>query len=49
MTLVECYLEECEFCKDNYCIASDIVLNAEHDCNGGCDYGWSIPEEEDDE
>jgi hypothetical protein len=49
MTLVECYLEECEFCKDNYCTASDIVLNAEHDCDGGCDYGWSIPEEEDDD
>ena len=45
MTLVECYLEECEFCKDNYCTASDITLNAEHDCDGG----WSIPEEEEDE
>lgn len=42
-------LKNGQICKDNYCTASDIILNAEHDCDGGCDYGWSIPEEEEDE
>jgi len=49
MTLVECHFEECELCKDNYCTASDITLNAEHVRDGGCDYGYRISEEKEEQ
>lgn len=42
MTTVNCYLEECIYCKDNICTKDTIEL-------GGCDDGWEFPEEEDDD
>lgn len=49
MTKVTCFLEECIHNKNQICGRDSIILDKEHDCEGGCDYGWSIPEEEEDE
>lgn len=49
MTKVNCFVEECNFCKDYVCTNTEITLNDEHSCYGGCDNGWDIPEEEDED
>jgi hypothetical protein len=49
MTTVNCYLEECIYCKDNICTKDTITLAEEHYGIGGCDDGWEFPEEEDDD
>ena len=47
MTTVNCYLEECIYCKDNICTKDTITLAEEHYGIGGCDDGWEFPEEDD--
>lgn len=49
MTKVTCYLEECVHNKDCICTKDEITLDSEHYCVGGCDDGWEIPEEEEDD
>lgn len=49
MTKVNCYLEECVHNKDCVCTKDAIELDSEHYCIGGCDVGWEIPEEEEDD
>ena len=49
MTEVFCFLDKCIHNKDNICTKDAIVLDEEHSCEGGCDDGWDIPEEKEDE
>lgn len=52
MAKVLCDLEKCKFCKwedgtgEFVCQADIISLSSEHYCDGGCDEGWEIWEEE---
>lgn len=48
-TIVNCGLEECEHCRDGICTTDEISLDEEHCCNGGCDYGWKMKDEDEDE
>jgi hypothetical protein len=49
MTKVNSYLEECVHNKDMVCTKDAITLDSEHYCIGGCDDGWEIPEEDEDD
>ena len=49
MTEVNCFLEECVHNKNNICTKDVIYLEDEHSCEGGCDEGWDIPEEEEED
>lgn len=49
-TKVTCFLDDCFFCDgENICQRGDITLDEEHSCCGGCDDGWSLPDEGDED
>ena len=45
MTKVCCSLEKCIYNKDGICMSTEIYLDYEHYCCGGCDIGWKFAEE----
>lgn len=45
-TNVECFLTKCRYNEECACTKERIVLDEEHCCDGGCDDGWEIREEE---
>lgn len=49
MTKVCCSLEKCIYNKDGICMNTEIYLDHEHYCCGGCDEGWKFEEEDEDE
>ena len=49
MTDVICLLERCIYNAATHCVKSEIILDEEHSCIGGCDDGWFFYDDEDDE
>ena len=47
MTHVNCDMYDCVNCDDGECTAEEISLNEGHVCDGGCDEGWRMKEDED--
>ena len=50
-TKVTCMLENCKFCdsENQICTNEKIYLADDHYCIGGCDDGWEIDEQDEDE
>lgn len=48
-TVVNCLLDKCEYNRDCFCTREEITLSEEHYCIGGCDDGWKIKEEDDED
>lgn len=48
-TVVTCGINKCKHNDDGLCKAESIYLSEDHDCDGGCDDGWDIDEEEEEE
>lgn len=48
-TVVTCGIDKCKHNDDGLCKAESIYLSEDHDCDGGCDDGWDIDEEEEEE
>lgn len=49
MTTVMCGIDKCKNNVDGLCIGKYIYLSEDHSCDGGCDVGWDIDEEEEEE
>ena len=50
MTKINCYLDKCIYCNDDYiCTKDEITLDEEHMCYGGCDSGWEFPKDPDED
>lgn len=49
MPIVSCDLDRCRYNHVGTCTAEEIYLSADHICDGGCDDGWIIAEEDDNE
>lgn len=47
-TVVNCFLDKCEYNRGCICTRSEIILDEEHSCVGGCDNGWEIKEDDED-
>ena len=48
-TMVNCLLDKCEYNRDCFCTREEITLDKEHSCTGGCDDGWEIKDEDDED
>lgn len=48
-TVVNCLLDKCDYNQDCICTREEITLSEEHYCVGGCDDGWKIKEEDDED
>lgn len=49
LTKVNCFLDICEYNQNHICTKDEITLDKEHSCTGGCDYGWEIKDEDDED
>ena len=45
-TKVSCLQEDCKYNQDSMCTKDEITLYGSHCCDGGCDDGWELKEEE---
>ena len=48
-TVVTCGIDKCKHNDDGLCKAESIYLSEDHACDGGCDDGWDIDKEEEEE
>lgn len=48
-TTVFCLLDKCDYNQNCICTREEITLGEEHSCVGGCDDGWKIKEEDDED
>ena len=46
-TLVKCDMDDCLYCENGECMRTEIYLSDDHVCDGGCDEGWLVAKEGD--